>query len=166
MVISKGSYGHGESKNVLPYSVQIPYLPVRGRKLPRLMGGSIAPRMEICETSTLPSPIIPRLYQSKGYIKRKLRAWRVQKCIALVCADTIPVRGRKLRRVKGGGIGSRMEICETSTLPSPMVPHLHQSHGYIKRKLQAWRVQKCISLVGADTLLTSAGPQTTSLHGV
>ena len=69
--------------------MQIPYLPVQGRKLPRVMGGSIGSRMGICEISTLPSPIIPRLYQSKGYIKRKLRAWRVQKCITLVCADTI-----------------------------------------------------------------------------
>ena len=43
MVISKGSYGHGEFKNDLPKSVQIPYLPVRGRKVLRFMGGSIGP---------------------------------------------------------------------------------------------------------------------------
>ena len=47
MVISKGSYGHGEFKNILALSVQIPYLPVRSRKLPRVMGGSIGSRMEI-----------------------------------------------------------------------------------------------------------------------
>ena len=58
-----------------------------------------------------------------------------------------------------------MEICETSDVPFPMVPHLHQSNGYIKRKLREWRVQKCIALVGADTVLTSAGPETTPLHG-
>ena len=74
MVISKGSYGHGEFKIVLPYSVRIPYLPVRGHNLPRFMGDSIGPRMEICETSTLPSPMVPRLHQSNGYMKRKLRA--------------------------------------------------------------------------------------------
>ena len=46
-----------------------------------------------------------------------------------------------------------------------MVPRLHQCNGYIKRKLRAWRVQKCIALVGEDIALTSAGPQTTPCHG-
>ena len=58
-----------------------------------------------------------------------------------------------------------MEICETSALPIPMVPCLHQSNGYIKRNLRAWRVQKCIALVGADTVLSTAWPQTTPFHG-
>ena len=77
----------------------------------------------------------------------------------------LPVRGRKLPCVMGGSIGSREEITETSGLPNPMVPRLHQCNGYIKRKLREWRVQKCIALVGADTVLTSAGPQTTPCHG-
>ena len=89
MVISKGSYGLGESRNVMPQSVQIPYLPLRGSKVPRFMGGSIGPRMEICETSALPIPMVPRFHQCNGYIKRKPRAWRVQKCIVLVGADTV-----------------------------------------------------------------------------
>ena len=110
MVISKGSYGHGEFENVLPQSVQIPYLPLRGSKVPRFMGGSIGPRMEICETSALPIYMISRLHQSNGYIKRKLRAWRVQKCIALVGADTVltswgpettPFQGRQYRAKNG-----------------------------------------------------------------
>ena len=46
-----------------------------------------------------------------------------------------------------------------------MVPRLHQWNGYIKRKIWAWRVQKCIALVGADIALTSAGPQSTPCHG-
>ena len=54
-----------------------------------------------------------------------------------------------------------MEICETSPLPIPMVLRLHQSNGYIKRKLRAWRVQKCIAIVDANTGLTSARPHTT-----
>ena len=74
---------------MLPKSVQIPYLPLNGSKVPRFMGGSIGPRMEICETSALPIPMVARLHQSNGYIKRKLRAWRVQKCIALVGADNV-----------------------------------------------------------------------------
>ena len=89
MVISKGSYGHGKFKNVIPWSVQIPYLPVRGRKVPRFMGGSIGPGMEICETSCVPIPMVPRLIQSNGNIKSKLRAFRVEKCITLVGADTV-----------------------------------------------------------------------------
>ena len=72
--------------------MQIPYLPVRGRKLPCFMGGSIGPRVEICEKFDLPLSMIQRLHQSVGYIKRKVRAWRVQKCIALVGADTVLTR--------------------------------------------------------------------------
>ena len=75
------------------------------------------------------------------------------------------MRGWKLPRFMGGSIGPRMEICETLDLPIPMVPHLHQSNGYRKRKLRAWRFQKCIALVGADTVLTSVGPETTPFHG-
>ena len=94
---------HGESKNVLTKSVQTPYLQLRGSKVPRLMGGSIGPRMEICENSALPIPMVPRLHQSNGYIKRKLRAWRVQKCIALVGADTVPTTAWKQSTPFNGG---------------------------------------------------------------
>ena len=89
MVISKGSYGHGEFKNVLPLSVQIRYLPVRGRKAPHFMVGSIGPVMEICGSSGLPILMVPRLHKSNGYMKRKLRAWKVQKCITVVGVDTV-----------------------------------------------------------------------------
>ena len=64
----------------------------------------------------------------------------------------------------GGSVGSRMEICENSALPIPMVPRLHKSNGYIKRKLRAWRAKKCIALVGADTVLTTAWKQSTPFH--
>ena len=72
--------------------------------------------------------------------------------------------GRKLPSFMEGSIGPRTEIYETSGQPIPMVQRLHQSNGYIKRKLRAWRVQKCIPIVGANTALTSAGPQTTPFH--
>ena len=65
----------------------------------------------------------------------------------------------------GGSIGSGKEICKTSGLQIPMVPRLHQSNVYTKRKLQVWRPQKCIGLVSAETVLTSAGPQITTFHG-
>ena len=68
-------------------------------------------------------------------------------------------------RFMGGSIGPRMEICETSVLPITMVTRLHQSNVCIKRNLRVWRVQKCIALLGEDTVLTSAVPQTTPFHG-
>ena len=77
----------------------------------------------------------------------------------------LPVRGRKVPRFMGIGIGPRMEISGTSGLPIIMVPRLHQSNGYMKRKVQAWRVPKFITLVGADTVPTSAWPQSTPFHG-
>ena len=129
------------------------------------MGGNTWSREEICETSSLPIPMVSRLYQCNGYIKRKLWAWRVQKCIALVGGvPYLPGRCRKLHSAIEGNIGSTKEICETSSLQIPVVPCLHQCNGYIKTKLRAWRVQKCTALVGADTVLTSAGPQTTPCH--
>ena len=76
----------------------------------------------------------------------------------------LPLRGHKQPRFIGS-IGPRMEICETSALPIPMVPRLHQSNGYIKTRLRAWRVQKCIALVGSDSVITTAWKQSTSFHG-
>ena len=72
---------------------------------------------------------------------------------------------RKLLRFMGISIGTGMEICETSVLPIPLVPRLHQSNGYIKRILRIWRAQKRIALVGTETVPTSAGPQTKPFHG-
>ena len=77
----------------------------------------------------------------------------------------LQVRGRKLPSFMGGSIGHRMELCGTSSLPIPMVPRLHQSNGYMKRKLRVWRVPNCIVLVGTDTVVTSAAPQTIPCHG-
>ena len=57
-----------------------------------------------------------------------------------------------------------MEICGISDLPIPIILPLHQSNHNTKRKQRAWRVQKCIILVGADTVLTSAGPQSSPFH--
>ena len=89
MFTSKGNYGHGKPKNVLLYSLEKPHLPVRVCKLPRFMGDSIGPRMEICETSGLLIPMVPRFHRMNVYIKWKLRVWRSQKGIALVGAETV-----------------------------------------------------------------------------
>ena len=139
---------------------------MRGRKVPRFMGDSIGHRMEICGTSGLPIIMVPCLHQGNGFMKRKLPARRVQKCITLVGADTVLTSAwPQSTPFHGGSILPRMEICGTSGLPILMVPRLHQSNGYMKRKIRAWRVKKCITLVGADTVLTSAGPQSTPFHG-
>ena len=76
----------------------------------------------------------------------------------------LTVRGRKIPRYVGGGIGSRMEIFEIFCTLIPMVPHLHHINGYIKGKLSLWRAQKCITHVGAENPLTSSGPKNTPLY--
>ena len=87
-------------------------------------------------------------------------------CITLVGADTVLTNvGPQSTPFMGGCIGPRMKICGISGLPILMVLRLHQSNGYMKRKLPVCRVQKCITLVGADTVLTSAVPQSTPFHG-
>ena len=126
----------------------------------------MGPRMDICETSGLPIPMVPRLHLRKDYIKRNLRVWITQKCNGLVGAETVLTSwSLKLPHFMGVSIGPRMEICETSGLQIPMVPRLHLRNGYIKRNLRVWRTQKCNALVGAETVLTSAEPQTTPFHG-
>ena len=132
---------------------------------------------EICETSGLRNSMVPRLNQCNGYIKRKLLAWRVQKCIALVGADSVltsagpqttPCHGGQYR-VQRGNLRNFGPTKPHGTAFAPM-QLLYQKEATvmessIKRKLPAWRVQKFITLVSADTVLTSAGPQTTPCHG-
>ena len=166
MVISKRSYGHGESKNVLPKSVQTPYLPLRGSIVPRFIGGSIGSRMEICESSALPIPMVRRLHQTMVISKGSYGHGESKNVLPKsVQTPYLPLRGSKVPRFMQGSIGPRMEICETSALTIPMVPRLHQSNVYIKRKLRAWRVQKCIAQLGADTVLTTAWKHSTQFHG-
>ena len=88
------------------------------------MGGRIGRRRKIFEILCTPIPMVPRLYQSNGYMQGKIRVSRVQKCITLVSAENIPVRGRKIPRYMGSGIGPRMQICETLCTLIPMVPRL------------------------------------------
>ena len=56
-------------------------------------------------------------------------------------------------------------MLKTSGLLIPMVLRQHQSNGDFKRKLSVWRAQKSNAAVCAETVLSSAGPQTTSFHG-
>ena len=105
---------------------------LRGRQLPRFMGSNKGPRMEMCESSSLPNPMVPRLHQSNAYIERYLRVWRAQKCNATVGSKTVPYQcGAANYPVLWGAvyIRPRMEICEPPGLPIPMVPRLHQRNG-------------------------------------
>ena len=130
------------------------------------MGGRIGPEIETCESSGQPIPMVPHLHKSNGYMKRKLRVWRAQKFIALVGAEIVLASvGSQTTPFHVGSIGPVIEIFETSGLPIPMVPCLHQSNDYIKRNLRVWRAQKCIALFSAETVLTSVGPQTTPFYG-
>ena len=71
------------------------------------------------------------------------------------------MRAVKIPRLERCGIGPRTESCLKWDGPIAMVPCLHQGNIYTKRKLRAWRDQKCIPLVGAITQLICAGRQNT-----
>ena len=124
----------------------------------------MGPRTKICGNPGLPFAMVPCLHQSNVYIKRKLRLWTVQTCIPLVGAKTsLTCAGLQTTlsqvtqyRAQNGNLrksGSTFFF---------MVPCLHQSNIYIKKKLCLWRVQKCIPLIGAKLSLTCAGLQTTT----
>ena len=130
------------------------------------MGGSIGSRMEICENLGLPIPMKPRLHQSNGYIKKKLRLWKAQKCIALVGAEVVLTgAGTQTTPFHGGwygvGNGNMRKLGPTNPPGTAFAPNI----GYIKRKLREWRAQKYVALVGVEIVLTSAGQQTTLFHG-
>ena len=71
------------------------------------------------------------------------------------------MRTVKIPHLEGDGIGPRTESCLNWDGLFAMVPCLHQGNIYTKRKLRAWRDQKCISLVSAITPLICAGRQNT-----
>ena len=110
--------------------------------------------------------MIPCLHQGNIYTKRKLREWRDQKYIPLVCAITpFTCTGCQNTPSRGRLFGPRTESCLNWDRLIAMVPWLHQGNIYSKRKLRAWRDQKCIPLVGEITLLTCAGRQNTPSRG-
>ena len=75
------------------------------------------------------------------------------------------LRTVKIPRLEGGGIGPRTESCIICDGPIAIVPCLHQGNLYTKSKLRVWRDKKCIRLVGAKTILTCAGRQSTLARG-
>ena len=107
--------------------------------------------------SGVPFAMVQCLHQSNDYMKRTLGLWRAQKCISLVGAISALT-------CAGVQTATRTEYWENPTVPFAMVQCLHQSSDYIKKKLVLWRAQKCIPLIGAISVVTCAGPQTTQTH--
>ena len=89
--------------------------------------------------------------------------WRVQKCNPLVGAKT-SLTCTGLQTTLSHVSEYSAENGDLRKSGSTLVPSLHQSNVYIKRKLRVSRLQKCIPLVGAKTSLTCAGLQTTLSH--
>ena len=130
----------------------------------RLEGGGIGSRTESCLNWDGPIAMVPCLHQGNIYTKRKLRAWR--ECIPLVGAITpLSCVGHQNTPSRGRRFGPRTESCLNWDGLIAMVPCLHQANIITKRKLRAWRDQKCIPLVGVITPLTCAGIQTTPSRG-
>ena len=100
------------------------------------------------------------------YMKRKLQAWRVQKCIALVGADTVhtsagpqttPCHAEKYRVQKGN--------MRTFGPTNPNGTAFEPKQRLYEKEAMGMESLKMYSLVGANTVLESAGPQTTPCHG-
>ena len=140
------------------------HLPVRAGKLPRIMGGGIGPRTETCVNWGGPITMVPCLHQRNTYLQWNIRVWGEQKCIALVsgepppaCASretTLSQRGlywaenRNLRKLG-------WNYCLGTVFPQRQC--LYQK--------EAACMETTIPLVGAETLLTCVGWQTTPSHG-
>ena len=77
----------------------------------------------------------------------------------------LPVRAVIILRLEGGSIGPRTESLVNWDGPMAMAPCFHHGNIYTKRKLQVWRDQKCIPLVGAITPLNCEGRQSTPSRG-
>ena len=75
------------------------------------------------------------------------------------------MRAVKIPCLEGGRTGPSTESCINCDGSISMVPCLHQGNIYIKRKLQVWRDQKCIPLVGSITPLNCAGRHNTLSRG-
>ena len=106
--------------------------------------------------------MVPCFHQGNINTKKKLRAWRDHKCFSIVGAiSPLTCVGRQSTPSPGRRFVPRTESCLNWDGPIAMVPCLKKGNIYTKRKLRAWRDQKCIPLVGAITHLTCAGRQNT-----
>ena len=125
----------------------------------------IWPTLEICGSSGPLSRKVPCLHIINVYIKRKLPVWEPKNVISSsVQTPYQRLRAQKLPIVMHRRICPTLEICDSSGPQIPKVPCLHQINVYIKRKLRVWGTQKCNFLVGAKSIPTVTGPQTTCSH--
>ena len=116
--------------------------------------------MEICGNWGLHIAMVQCLYQSNDYMKRKLREWTAQKCNFPVRAKTVPSgAGLQITPFFAEPYRADNEKCGNWGLPITMVPCLHLSNDYIKRKLRVWKAQKCNFLVSAKNVPTGRGLQ-------
>ena len=135
---------------------------MRAVNIPRLEGGGIGPRTESCLNWDGPIAMEPCVHQGNIHTKRKLQAWRDQKCIALVGAITpLTCACRQSTLSRGRRFSPRTESCLNWDGPIAVVPCLHQENIHTKRKLRAWRDQKCIPLVSAITPTNCVGLKNT-----
>ena len=137
-----------------------------GPKTTPFHGVSVGPTMEICEISGVPISIVPRFHKRNVYIKRNLRVWRTQKCIALVCGENPPTcAGVQTFRFHGqqyrAGNGDMRNFGVTNVHCTAFA----LKEWLCQKEATGMESSKCIALVGEKTVLTSAGPQTTPFHG-
>ena len=118
--------------------------------------------MEIYGNPGLPLAIVPSLHQSNVFMSKGIYGYGQSKNVFLLSVQKrhLPVWDCKRPRLKKASIGLRTKFYGNPGLPLAMVPCLHQSNVYIKRKLRVWRVQKCIPLIGTKTSFTCVGLQT------
>ena len=88
---------------------------------------------------------------------KNINLWLVQEAY-------LPVGAIKLAGFMQRRIGPIIEICGNSGLPIVMLPCLHQSSSYIKRKLRGRRAQKYKPWVGARSVPPRRGHQTSGFH--
>ena len=97
--------------------------------------------------------MVPCFNQSNLCIQRKLREWKTQKSYPCFGAESsLRILTCKLPVIIPRRVEPTVQICRNSGLPSAMIPCLHQSNLYIKRKLREWRTQKCNTCFGAISL--------------
>ena len=80
--------------------------------------------------------------------------------------NVLRMRAFKLSGFMQSRIEPTMKIWGNSGLLISIVPNLHQSSDYIKRKLLVWRAYKYNHFVDAKIVLAVAGMQTTRIHSV
>ena len=130
--------------------MQKPHLPVRAVIILRLEGGSIRPRTESLVNWDGPMAMGPCLHQGNTYTKRKLRLWRDQKCIPLVCAITVlncegrqntPSRGRQFR-TQNGKYGKLGRTYGHGTVFAPR-KYLYQKEATGMERPEMYSVSRC-----------------------